>query len=688
MKKLSLILILSIGLVNPTFSSIRKKLGRRQESINKRSRLQIEPQIDSQKKLAIFNLDNGWNSPIEKDPIFVTLNITISQASTPIFINKKLLESIIQMNIESQKTIPTLNKKNLLKKLIQSILSLEEERTLTQRAISIPSESYKTSKKVLNIISSFEEYLYYFHALLTSDIFNPEIWMVFALENSNQYLLIPTEFASEYENSFNNENLIKIDFNQDLKEIKKEIRSHRKRKGSFSKNIILGIQSLFKNNTDKSSQWNILALGHGLATTSDRQISCNFKGNKYDFRKHQFPTKLYLPNDEKGGYLNPKSGIGKSQRGRIIDLEIDDFRELLLFLNNEIRTRTFVYEACYSSGFHATIPYLDLNLNYDVIINNFGNMPSLATLKSKIIEIKKYIIKKPYNILNFKKLISNLYNTKEFFLKLEMSNYKLAILALRQTPTNDNELYKNVGLTPIIKRAYQDSFNVLNIYTEFGFKILQNLQLRNSQDITNGKVLYINQKLYMNKIKINVTEKQKAPIFAPTTQLMSTYSFKDIEINTTLKKFITESFLSHPKKSYHTYLEIPYSYMFKIYNLNTLDKANLTVYVFVNADTNTTEILILDKNQNTIDEFIDEDGIESSSLNFENIDIAKHEEAINYYEDQKNKIEELETEYKLSIINTFRIQLRNETSKNQVKSKRRIFRGQLISISSNPSLRR
>lgn len=510
------------------------------------------------RNLSIFNGDFDLEIDKPNNPVPTAAALAISNNDNPILISGTILYGLYSF-CNTQKFIKfKSNISKLANNKIESIINVFS---------NIKINGINSLQKKLNI--GINEFLPTLLAYLSEDIFNENLWTLYKVrdpkskiekniyEKNIYFLAIPNSFLSNKEfvkNSFNFNNLKQISFKKISQDYETLISTFNTKRGkkilnsaikNYSELSVQAIKKCFKKSYN-NIYYNIFMVGHGIQTEINNQNAReNIDLNQYDNIT--------------------------SNNGRIADLKLKDFRDLLVFFNNKINTNCFVYESCYASGWHSIITYKDLILNYDVICLNFGHMPVLATLNT---EINKF--KNPTNIISLlisclvngtKETLSKKYNISTLFENLTSNNYEKAFKNFKNFDFSDTKnLHKTLTQLPIIREKYSEKFKLLNI-----FDLKNNVFLLNQTEYTSLDF-----------------SKNPTPIFVSTQPLDSYHIINNLSVNNNLVDYLQKSFLYHIKKESHSYKEIPYDQIFIINNLNTSDYKNTKIYVHNREDKNRT----------------------------------------------------------------------------------------------------
>ncbi len=150
----------------------------------------------------------------------------------------------------------------------------------------------------------------------------------------------------------------------------------------------------------------------------------------YDDVQEEYPYawNIFLAGHGFNYHANYTNAGGKVEF--IANLSINEFKDVLQFLNNNLKTELFIYNTCYGAGLHLHEPYTTQGkadvFNYPIIINNVSDVVSYAyifellllpTLKEKKFDLDPYQFNQKTN--SWKLKISCPVHWKKFFATIE-----------------------------------------------------------------------------------------------------------------------------------------------------------------------------------------------------------------------------------------------------------------------------
>lgn len=324
-----------------------------------------------------------------------------------------------------------------------------------------------------------------------------------------------------------------------------------------------------------SGVWNILLMGHS---------SYSFKRNDRGVLQHCIQ---YVPT--------------------IAGLVQEQFQLLMHTLNTQFVVKTFSYRGCYAGGQNSLLMFTDeatgqpLRMHFDVIGLCSTNYPVLITLTDYVfasfdascMQLNLFDIMDRVNTK-----VERFFHSREYFTALAAytttgatNDLCKAIQAVTPAP-DGRSVYKKITYLPRIRCAYSDHF-VPCVLPHVAEKVLYCTDNQFPSAMNEGVVELIvldhvcaivcNTSYITTKLNIRVSEGKKSPLFISDMPLEAVHIFDNVNVNVDTQSFFESSFFSHSLRSSHIYDEVPFSQLFCIKRLETVNAVYEYVVVFYDA---------------------------------------------------------------------------------------------------------
>lgn len=310
---------------------------------------------------------------------------------------------------------------------------------------------------------------------------------------------------------------------------------------------------IFQFNID---QWNVYNAHAGMLLFVPKELNYRIDErfeivDESDLLKHadkksnviESLEKLFLEKSKWVVYLTGHGHPKSSQQGaNIAGLKIDEFKKLLHFFNDAMDLKLLVYSSCYGGGVHTIEPYVDMQLNYPVIVTAATDAPIFGFGLFEGVKLPPYdqnfTLQSADFLKNYGLLPSALQNYTAFFKRAWKGQFDLNLVQLISKFFSCDLIMCHVQKIenfPLIRKA--GSLIFVPIKDNIIMKLIQ--QVTGYASITTSKPLL----LYTKKVKKIKTDRA-VPIISMLPGMQSHEITQMIAPQVLLSQLIKDSFLS------------------------------------------------------------------------------------------------------------------------------------------------